>query len=106
MKLRQKPGLHKDVTEQQIADDTDPAARHHHIEKDRKLELMSNSLDELNLEQKQCVTLFYLEKKSYQQIAEETGYTVMQVKSYIQNGKRNLKMILEKKDQQTMIRYA
>jgi RNA polymerase sigma factor (sigma-70 family) len=97
MKLRQKPGLHKDISTQQIPDDTDPAARHQHLEKDRQLELMSSSLDELNHEQKQCVTLFYLEKKSYQQIAEKTGYTIMQVKSYIQNGKRNLKMILEKK---------
>jgi len=97
MKLRQKPGLHKDISEEQIPDDSDPAARHHHIEKDRRLELMSASLDELNQEQKQCVTLFYLEKKSYQQIADDTGYTVMQVKSYIQNGKRNLRMIMEKK---------
>ena len=78
-------------------DETDPAALHQHIEKDRTLELMSSSLDELGLEQKQCVTLFYLEKRSYQQIAEQTGYTVMQVKSYIQNGKRNLKLMLEKK---------
>lgn len=97
MKLRQKPGLHKNVSEQQIPDDTDPAAKHKHIEKDRQLELMSSSLNELNHEQKQCVTLFYLEKKSYQQIADEMGFTVMQVKSYIQNGKRNLRMILEKK---------
>ena len=97
MKLRQKPGLHKDISEQQIPDDTDPAASYQHLEKERKLQLMSDSLDELNHEQKQCVTLFYLQKKSYQQIAEQTGYTVMQVKSYIQNGKRNLKITLEKK---------
>ena len=98
MKIRQNQGkISSDITEQQIPDDTDPAAIHQHIEKDRKLELMSNSLDELGREQKQCVTLFYLEKKSYQQIAEATGFTVMQVKSYIQNGKRNLKLILEKK---------
>jgi DNA-directed RNA polymerase specialized sigma24 family protein len=58
---------------------------------------MGESLQELNIEQKQCVTLFYLEKKSYQQIAEETGFTMMQVKSYIQNGKRNLKILLDKK---------
>ena len=98
MKLRQKPGkISADINEQQIPDETDPAALHQHIEKDRTLELMSSSLDELGLEQKQCVTLFYLEKRSYQQIAEQTGYTVMQVKSYIQNGKRNLKLMLEKK---------
>ncbi|RYG02265.1 MAG: sigma-70 family RNA polymerase sigma factor, partial [Chitinophagaceae bacterium] len=51
----------------------------------------------LNNDQQLCVTLFYLEKKSYQQIADQTGYNMMQVKSHIQNGKRNLKTILEKK---------
>ncbi|HUQ67440.1 MAG TPA: sigma-70 family RNA polymerase sigma factor [Flavitalea sp.] len=98
IKIRQRQDkISTSINEQQIPDDSDPAALHQHIEKDRKLELMSSSLDELNREQKQCVTLFYLEKKSYQQIAEETGYTVMQVKSYIQNGKRNLKVMLQKK---------
>ncbi len=69
-----------------------------YIEKDRQLELMNHSLKELNPEQKQCLTLFYLQKKSYQEIAGETGYSIMQVKSYIQNGKRNLKIIMEKKN--------
>jgi RNA polymerase sigma-70 factor (ECF subfamily) len=43
--------------------------------------------------------LFYLEKKSYQAIAEQTGFTMMQVKSHIQNGKRNLKILIERKMQ-------
>ena len=68
-----------------------------HLEKNRQLELMNESLSELSNEQQQCVTLFYLSKKSYQQISEETGFNLLQVKSYIQNGKRNLKLLLEKK---------
>ena len=68
-----------------------------HLEKNRQLELMNESLAELSKEQQLCVTLFYLEKKSYQQITDETGFSLMQVKSYIQNGKRNLKLLLEKK---------
>jgi RNA polymerase sigma factor (sigma-70 family) len=64
---------------------------------DHVLDLMEGSLKELNSEQQQCVTLFYLQKKSYQQISEMTGFTMMQVKSYIQNGKRNLKILIEKK---------
>lgn len=68
-----------------------------HVEKDRQLELMSDCLNELNKEQKQCVTLFYLEKRSYNEISESTGFSLMQVKSYIQNGKRNLKILLERK---------
>lgn len=67
------------------------------VEKERALTYIENSLNELNEEQKQCVTLFYLQKKSYQQITAITGYTLLQVKSFIQNGKRNLKKIVEKK---------
>ena len=58
---------------------------------------MEVSLKELNPEQQQCVTLFYLEKKSYQAVSDETGFSMLQVKSYIQNGKRNLKLLIEKK---------
>jgi RNA polymerase sigma-70 factor (ECF subfamily) len=65
--------------------------------KDKTLDLLVLSIPELNKEQQQCVTLFYLEKKSYQQIAALTGFSLLQVKSYIQNGKRNLKIIIEKK---------
>ena len=54
--------------------------------------LLETSLNELNDDQKTCITLFFLEKKSYQQISEQTGFNLMQVKSYIQNGKRNLKI--------------
>jgi RNA polymerase sigma-70 factor (ECF subfamily) len=66
-------------------------------EKEVTLQLIETSLEELNPEQKTCVTLFYLQKKSYQAIADQTGYSLLQVKSYIQNGKRNLKMLVEKK---------
>jgi RNA polymerase sigma-70 factor (ECF subfamily) len=68
-----------------------------HIEKENLLQAMGESLSELNKEQKECVTLFYLEKKSYQEVADKTGFTIMQVKSYIQNGKRNMKLLLDKK---------
>lgn len=58
---------------------------------------LEQALGSLGNEQRICVSGFYLEDKSYQHIANETGYTLNQVKSYIQNGKRNLKNILEKK---------
>ncbi|HJV18411.1 MAG TPA: sigma-70 family RNA polymerase sigma factor [Sediminibacterium sp.] len=63
------------------------------------LNLLEESLAELNPEQKTCITLFYLRKNSYQDICNQTGYSLLQVKSHIQNGKRNLKMIMEKKKQ-------
>jgi RNA polymerase sigma factor (sigma-70 family) len=66
-------------------------------EKEQLLNWMHEGLEALHTEQQQCVTLFYLDKKSYQQIATATGFTMLQVKSFIQNGKRNLKMMIEKK---------
>lgn len=67
------------------------------LEKEATLTQMHEALHELNEEQQTSIRLFYLEKKSYQQIMEQTGFNFMQVKSFIQNGKRNLKNILLKK---------
>jgi len=61
------------------------------------LQQLNEALGQINVEQRKTIALFYLEKKSYEQIIAETGFTFMQVKSYIQNGKRNLKTILLKK---------
>jgi RNA polymerase sigma-70 factor (ECF subfamily) len=61
------------------------------------LTFAEEALHELNDEQRICVSLFYLEKKSYRQVCEQTGYSLLQVKSFIQNGKRNLKTLVEKK---------
>ena len=98
MKLRDKQGkIPVELTENHIATPAENTDRHALLNDEKTFELMNNSLDELNEEQRQCVTLFYLEKRSYQEISEVTGFNMMQVKSYIQNGKRNLKIILEKK---------
>lgn len=59
-------------------------------------EQMNAALEQLNGEQRTCVICFYLKKMSYQQIMEQTGFSFAQVKSYIQNGKRNLKTILSR----------
>ena len=69
-------------------------------EKEHSLNLLELSLVELNPAQKTCVTLFYLQKKSYQEIVESTGFSLLQVKSYIQNGKRNLKLLVAQKMKQ------
>ena len=47
--------------------------------------------DELKEEQRICIEMMYFEKKTYKEIAELTSFDLKQVKSYIQNGKRNLK---------------
>lgn len=77
-----------------IATETGPEER---INKEATLTILEKALSELNREQKTCVTLFYLQKKSYRDIVDTTGYTLLQVKSFIQNGKRNLKLLIEKK---------
>lgn len=101
MKLRSRNGKTTEIKETMVATPAEDSGLQGHLEKDRQLELMTESLDELNKEQKLCVTLFYLDKKSYQEIADQTGFSMMQVKSYIQNGKRNLKISMEKKLKQT-----
>lgn len=70
---------------------------HELFDKDITLTYIEEGLLHLNEEQKQCVTLFYLQKQSYNQITAVTGFTTLQVKSFIQNGKRNLKIFVEKK---------
>jgi len=64
--------------------------------KELKANTVQNAVNQLNKEQKECIALFYFEEKSYADIARLTGYTEKKVKSYIQNGKRNLKNILSK----------
>jgi len=64
---------------------------------EEQLELMEEVLETLGEEQQVCVKMFYLEKKSYQDIVAETGFELKKVKSYIQNGKRNMKITMEKR---------
>ena len=64
-----------------------------------KHDQLHEAIKQLNKEQSQCIVLMYIENKSYKEIAEITGYDLKKVKSYIQNGKRNLKLILSSKDE-------
>jgi len=67
------------------------------LQNEKTFNLLEEAMTELNSEQEQCINLFYLQKKSYQQISQQTGFSLLQVKSFIQNGKRNLKQALERK---------
>jgi RNA polymerase sigma factor (sigma-70 family) len=68
---------------------------------DLYLASLEKAIESLNTEQKICIELFYLKEESYQDIAGLTGFSLNQVKSYIQNGKRNLKMYLQKMKHET-----
>jgi RNA polymerase sigma factor (sigma-70 family) len=62
-------------------------------EKEEDLKFIENHLAQLAVEQKDCLERFYLFKQSYLKISEFTGYSLNEVKSHIQNGKRKLRLI-------------
>ncbi len=96
MKLRDKGKVPKEITERMMATPAEENNYAEHLQKDELLERLANSLHELIPDQRICIEQFYLQKKSYIEIADQTGFTLMQVKSYIQNGKRNLRTLLLK----------
>ena len=59
-------------------------------------EALKHCIEQLKIEQKQCIELFYYEKLCYQEIAEKLIMNEKKVKSFLQNGKRNLKICLER----------
>jgi len=63
---------------------------------EERLTMLPDALAKLPAEQARCVKLFYLVGKSYNEVAEATGYDLKKVKSYLQNGRRNLRIHLEK----------
>ncbi len=93
--LRTKEHFAPEEQLQYIRDETTHSQEQ--LEKETSLTQMHEALAELKAEQRLVIELFYLKKQSYQQIMERTGFNFMQVKSYIQNGKRNLKLILTQK---------
>lgn len=97
MRLRNSHGRPASLSDSLVAIWDDFEVESRHWEKEQLLQWMDQALEALGKEQKVCVTLFYLEKRSYQEIATTTGFTLMQVKSHIQNGKRNLRLLIEKR---------
>ena len=95
MQLRDKHKFSAEINERLLSTPDEINEREFYLEKDLTLNNLAEALQQLNTEQKQCVTLFYLEKKSYHEITLQTGYSLLEVKSYIQNGKRNLKNRLQ-----------
>ena len=60
------------------------------------LDLIPDALEQLEADQRQCLRLFFYEDLSYKDISQRTGFTLKQVKSYLQNGKRNLGILLKR----------
>jgi len=58
--------------------------------------MLEEAIKTLNEEQRICIELFFLKEKCYNEITDLTGFDFKQVKSFIQNGKRNLRIYMEK----------
>jgi RNA polymerase sigma factor (sigma-70 family) len=72
----------------------------HHVNgKEKELLQMEDAMLKLNEAQRVCVDLFYLKEKSYKEVSDITGYSMNDVKSYIQNGKRNLKIMMSQSNE-------
>lgn len=67
------------------------------MEKEQHLSIMESCIEQLPEEQKKAVQLFYLQEKCYKEIAETTNTDINKVRSFIQNGRRNLKICMEKR---------
>lgn len=101
MKIRHEQSLrkHKDEftanLQQEFMESTE---FFHHLdieELNDRIPKLKKGIEQLKSDQRRCIDLLYLQDKSYKEVADITGYSMKQVKSYIQNGKRNLKIILE-----------
>jgi RNA polymerase sigma factor (sigma-70 family) len=92
-KLKHQKEMHKDFAPVMESGE----ALHLTFENTKELQLtyMEECMKGLNNEQRLCVELFYLQEKSYNEVAEMTNFSMNNVKSYIQNGKRNLKICIE-----------
>ncbi len=84
---------------EQISDHLMENASTLHLEDEPEMESnitkLEYCIDQLAAEQKHCVSLFYIKQKCYKEIVQLTGFDDNKVKSYIQNGKRNLKICME-----------
>lgn len=95
MLLRKKGNLSSELTKELESTDEMPIVE----AKEIQYELLEEAIKELKDEQRKCIELFYIESKSYQEITSLLGLDLKKVKSAIQNGKRNLKLILENRNE-------
>lgn len=71
-----------------------------HLEEDvwireENLQQLEHCLEQLGADQKRVIKAFYLQQQCYQQIVADTGWDWSRVRSYIQNGRRNLRICME-----------
>lgn len=99
MELRKKKPQSTSIDELEFALSEEPAPNKFH-EREIRLSALDKALHGLKPEQKKCVLLFYIDELSYKEVADQTGFSLKEVKSHIQNGKRNLKIMLESQQEE------
>lgn len=99
MKLRQEKTHPEVELKEFVMENADWAHLDGAEERETNLVKLEECIGKLEGKQKRCVEMFYLHKKSYREICAVTGFDFKAVKSYVQNGKRNLKTCLEKNGQ-------
>lgn len=92
--LREKKPLHNDYSIANYSDEEFHDEKWH-WEQLKQSSNLNDELEKLKKEQRECIIMFFYEELSYKQIADKTGLTFKEIKSHIQNGKRNLKLRLE-----------
>jgi RNA polymerase sigma-70 factor (ECF subfamily) len=92
--LLRKKSIHSEEIQDQLLSNNEPE-HEEQLEKELMLEKLEGSVMGLKEEQRVCIHQFFMEKKSYEQISQDLQIPLKQVKSAIQNGKRNLKIQMD-----------
>jgi RNA polymerase sigma-70 factor (ECF subfamily) len=98
MQIRSKKGKKTEEIGSQIVENDFLLHQEEESELENDLGKLEKCIQLLAEEQQRCVRLFFLEEKCYKDISDMTGYDLNKVKSHIQNGKRNLKICMEKNE--------
>ncbi|HVI47092.1 MAG TPA: sigma-70 family RNA polymerase sigma factor [Chitinophaga sp.] len=93
--MKNKESLRVSVDEYPVMENGEMGHHDNGITLEDNLQSMEKCLETLPEEQKRSIGLFYLQEKSYREVSVITGFEMNKVKSYIQNGKRNLKICME-----------
>ena len=98
MQLRARKGKNFQELSPLLVETGSNGHQEHGDEIESNLTRLEKCMESLAVEQKRCVQMFYLQHKCYKEITDSTGYDLNKVKSYIQNGKRNLKICMERNE--------
>ena len=95
MQLRSKKGKYTEEISPLLMETSTETHLEERDEMESNLGKLETCIEKLTHEQKACVTMFFLQQRCYKDITVLTGYDLSKVKSFIQNGKRNLKICME-----------